>query len=513
MGFHTVFVSSTSACFELENQAPYYAPDAFDVSCNGVPALTGVAKNVFSLFNLRPDTDYTVAIGGDTVQLHTASESACINVLDFGAKGDGRQDDTLAIQTAILACPENGRVFVPAGTYHILPLTFKSHMTFELSQGATLLAETVESRYPIWPGEIDDVVTGEKVQISSFEGTPMPCYQSILNAHHAKDVTIIGQGIVDGNAQNSTWWLDHRNRTIGRPQLMFFNQCTDVNFHGITGRNSPSWNIHPFFSKNLGFYDMAVEAPKDSPNTDGTDPESCDNVEYVGVRFSVGDDAIAIKAGKMYMGMKYQTPATRHTIRNCLMEYAHGGVVLGSEMSGGIKDLTVSQCLFTHTDRGLRIKTRRGRGKYAVIDGVTFENIRMENVLTPLVINMFYFCDPDGKTEYVWSKEKLPVDDGTPYLGSFTFKDVTCIDCEWAAGYFYGLPEQPVGSVRLENVSFDFKKDASSGHPAMMSYIDECSKLGLYFNNVKSVSLHNVTMSGQDGERVMLHNVDAFDED
>ena len=94
-------------------------------------------------------------------------------------------------------------------------------------------------------------------------------------------------------------------------------------------------------------------------------------------------------------------------------------------MSGGVKDLTVSQCVFSHTDRGLRIKTRRGRGKDAVIDGVTFENIKMDNVITPLVINMYYFCDPDGKTEYVWSRDpKTPVDDGTPYLGKFLFRDI-----------------------------------------------------------------------------------------
>ena len=274
------------------------------------------------------------------------------------------------------------------------------------------------------------------------------------------------------------------------------------------GRNSACWNFHPFFCKNVHFYDIAVEAPKDSPNTDGTDPESCDDVRYIGVRFSVGDDAIAIKSGKMYMGMKYQTPATRHVVRNCLMEYAHGAMVLGSEMSGGVKDLSVSQCYFKHTDRGLRIKTRRGRGKYAVIDGVEFSNIRMDNVMAPLVMNMYYFCDPDGHEQIVWSKEYHPVDDTTPYLGSFTFRDMDCTDCEWAAGYFYGLTEQHIGSVTIENVRFTFKEDASSGYPAMMDYIDRECRRGLYFNGVRKVHLKNVTMSGQLGERLITVNTD-----
>lgn len=513
MKFHNLYVSSVSACFELDNASAYYSPDAFDVLLNGAPALTGVRTNVFSLFYLQPETDYTVTVGDTSVNIHTAAESGCISIRDFGAVGDGVTDDTAAVQNAIYACPKGGRVLVPTGTYFLQPIVLKSNMTLDLQEGATILADPCEEHYAILPGEIQDNVTGEEHQISSWEGTPTPCRQSFLSAHHAENITILGQGTIDGNAVNSTWWVDVKNRKIGRPKLVFFNHCENVVFHGIVGKNSACWNFHPFFCKKVSFYQIAVEAPKDSPNTDGTDPESCDDVRYIGVRFSVGDDAIAIKSGKMYMGMKYKTPATNHLIRNCLMEYAHGAVVLGSEMSGGIKDLTVSQCMFSHTDRGMRIKTRRGRGKYCVVDGVEFSNIRMDNVMTPLVINMYYFCDPDGKTEYVWSKEKLPVDDRTPYLGSFTFRDMECTDCEWAAGYFYGLTEQHIESVTIENVNFTFKEDASSGHPAMMSYIDEECKRGLYFNCVKEVHLKNVTMSGQVGDMVTAINVEEVTEE
>lgn len=504
MKFHLIYISSVSACFELENDSPYYAQTAYNVEVNGETALNDVRTNVFSLFDLCPDTEYRVSIGESAVSVRTKSETACISAADFGTVHDGVTDDTTALQTAIFACPIGGRVRIDAGTYFIRPLVLKSDITVELCEGAVLLGDTEPEHYPVWPGEIVDPNTGKEVQVSSFEGTPMACHQSFISAHRAKNIAIVGRGVIDGNAQNSVWWINPKERKAGRPRLFFCNDCENIVFHGITGRNSASWNFHPYFSKNIGFYDMAVEAPKDSPNTDGTDPESCDGVNYIGVRFSVGDDAIAIKAGKMYMGMKYQRAATNHVIRNCLMEYAHGAVVLGSEMSGGVRDLTVSQCLFCHTDRGLRIKTRRGRGKYAVIDGVEFSNIHMDNVLSPLVINMYYFCDVDGKSEYVQDKTARPVDDGTPYLGRFVFRDIRCENYEYAAGYFHGLPEQPIDSVEIDNVTFTAKPDAGEGFPAMMCDIEPHSKAGLRFINVKNVKLNNVTIEGQDGDRVTI---------
>ncbi len=507
MNFSILTVTSVSACFELKNTDPYYASAPFDVLLDGTAVLTGVRTNVFSLFDLTPDTEYRVAVGEDELSFRTRPETACLNVRDFGAAGDGRTDDTAAIQNAIAVCPPGGRVSVPEGTYWIRPISLKSDLTLELKKGAVLLADACEEHYPILPGEVADARTGEMRQISTWEGSPFPGRQSFLSAFHAQNLTIVGRGAVDGNACNSTWWNDVKTRTLGRPRLVFLNGCENVTIHGILGKNAASWHFHPFFCKNVRAFDIAVEAPRDSPNTDGFNPESCDGVSCVGIRFSVGDDAIAVKSGKMYMGEKYRTPCRNVTIRNCLMEYAHGAVVLGSEMSGGIRELSVSQCLFSHTDRGMRIKTRRGRGKYAVIDGVEFSNIKMDNVMCPLVVNMYYFCDPDGKTEYVWSKEKLPVDDRTPYLGSFTFRDMVCTDCEWAAGYFYGLTEQPVGSVTIENVSFSYKANASRGCPAMMSYAEEVSKMGLYFNSVQKVTLKNVTIDGQDGEEIVKENV------
>ena len=203
------------------------------------------------------------------------------------------------------------------------------------------------------------------------------------------------------------------------------------------------------------------------------------------------------------MGKTYKTPASNHTLRNNLFKNGHGAIVLGSEMSGGVKNLSVSQCVFSHTDRGLRIKTRRGRGKDGVIDGVVFENIKMDNVITPLVINMYYFCDPDGHTEYVWSRKSLPVDEGTPYLGKFVFKDIECVNCECMAGYFDGLVEQPIKEIVIENVSFSFKEDAKPFLPAMLENVSEYCKAGLYVDNVENLVLKNVTFSGVVGEKII----------
>lgn len=509
MKISNLFSSSCSAVFELDNDLCYTSPHPYVVSLNGQPVAGSFHDNVFSLFDLTPDTAYTVSTSLDPQPLtfRTNKESCCINVRDFGAAGDGQKDDTKAMQMAILTCPEGGRIRVPEGIYLITPITLKSHITLEIMEGATLLGSISESDYTVLPGEVKSSPGGASVECVSWEGCPVPSHQSLLSAYHAEDIHIVGKGLVDGNAQNSTWWIEPKKRGVARPKLFFTNRCRNVIIHGVSFCNSPSWNLHPYHSEGLGFYDISVTAPKDSPNTDGLDPESCDRVEIIGCHFSVGDDAIAIKSGKVYAGKIANVPASRHTIRNCLMEFAHGAVVLGSEMSGGIKDLSVTRCLFKNTDRGLRIKTRRGRGKDAVVDGVTFQNIRMDGVLTPLVMNMFYFCDPDGKSDYVQNKQPLPVDDRTPYLGRFCFKDMICTNCSVAAGFFYGLPEQPIEEIEITNVGFTFSEHAVEGYPAMMLGIKSCALTGLHFHNVRRVRLHEVSLMGVKGEKLTLDNV------
>lgn len=507
--FKKLFISSTSACFELENKNPYYSPQPYKIILNGEEQEQEQTANVFSIFNLLPNTVYTVKISNDeyTLNFKTEAETAVLNVKQFGAKADGVSDDTEAVQKAIDGCPNGGRVLFTEGVYLVRPLTLKSDITLELKKGAQLLGDVNEDNYPRIPAKIVHGDGTEEI-LAMWEGNPHDCHQSFISAYKRQNIKIVGEGVINGNADKSTWWSRPKGREVARPRLVFLNKCQNVFFHGVTCKNSASWNLHPFFSKNLGFYGVTVQNPYDGPNTDALDPESCDGVEIIGCSFSVGDDCVALKAGKLYMGSKYKTPASNHVIRNNLFQNGHGAIVLGSEISGGVKNLTVCQCVFKHTDRGLRIKSRRGRGKDSVIDGVVFENIKMINVITPLVINMYYFCDPDGHSEYVWSREKRPVGDDTPYMGKFVFRNIDCADCECMAGYFDGLVELPIKEIVLENVNFAFKKDAKPFTPAMLEYVSDYCKAGLYVDNVQKITLKNVTFKGVEGENLIIKNCD-----
>lgn len=499
-----LFVSGTSACFELENKNPYYSPASYFVTLDGKVVGDEKTSNVFSLFNLTPDTEYTVGITGDsfTLKFMTEKETGTVNVKELGAKGDGVSDDTYYVQMAIDSCPKGGRVIIPEGSYYIRPIKLVSDITLEILKGGELLGDIVEEHYPYVPAKCDD--DGEESILATWEGNPYPCHQSFVSAYRQKNIKIVGEGTINGNADKSTWWATPKGRAVARPRLVTLNKCENVVFHGVTCKNSAAWNLHPYFSNKLGFYDIRVQNPYTAPNTDGLDPESCDDVKIIGCVFSVGDDCVALKSGKLYVGSKYKTPANHHVIRNDLFENGHGAIVLGSEVSGGVKNLTVCQCVFRHTDRGLRIKTRRGRGKTCIIDGVVFENIKMDNVITPFVINMYYFCDPDGHTEYVYSREKRPVGDDTPYMGKFVFRDIECTDCECMCAYFDGLVEQPVKDITIENVSFSFKADAKPFIPAMLEFVKDYCKAGIYVDNVDKLTLKNVTFDGVEGENIIV---------
>ena len=512
--FHLLFASSSSACFELDNKNQYYAPAPYTIFLDGKEVRNG-ETNVFSLFGLKADTEYNVTVVSgerrESLIFRTNAERFVINVKDFGAIGDGVSDDTKAIRAALDFLPEGGRLYFPEGRYLTFPQAIRSHMTLEFAEGAVLLGSPERARYQVVPGEVHDFDNGKELIFGAFEGEVREMYQALLSAAYAEDITIIGPGTVDGNAGAGDFWTNFKEFGIARPRLFFFSNCKDIRIHGIHACNAASWQFHPFFSERVSFYDVFVTAPKDSPNTDAIDPESCDYVNIIGCRFSVGDDCIAIKSGKMALGMRYKKPADHHVIRNCLMEFGHGAVTLGSESSAGIQNLTVEQCFFRKTDRGLRIKTRRGRGKLSDISGVVFDNIRMEGVRTPVVINMWYNCvDPDRFSEYVWSREHLPVDDRTPHLGSFHFYNLDCTDAEVAACYIDGLPEMPIDEVCFRNCSISFAENAKPGIPAMENFAEERCRFGLYLENVKKIILENVSLSGVDGEHVISPHHDEL---
>lgn len=508
-----VMVTARNAVIEIADGGKYFARAEYSIRVNGREALRA-DKTIVSLYDLKPDSDYTVEIFAGTekkgeVKLHTAHEFVTLDVRRFGAKGDGVQDDTHAIQAAILACPGESRVLIPAGTYRITSLFLKSHTRIELAEGAELKAFTEKEKFPVFPGMIESYDEKEQYNLGSWEGNPLPMYTGIICGVDVEDVVIYGRGTINGNASRENWWKNPKDyKEAFRPRLFFINGCRNVILQGVTCCNSPAWTLHPYFSNDLKFIDLNVLNPADSPNTDGCDPESCKNVDILGVRFSLGDDCIAVKSGKIYMGRKYKVPSENIMIRQCLMENGHGAVTLGSEMAGGVLNLTVEDCVFRHTDRGLRVKTRRGRGKDAVLNNIIFRGLELDHVMTPLVVNSFYFCDPDGKTSYVQSREPYPVDDRTPSIKKLVFEDMKCTNCHVAAAYFDGLPEQKIEEIVMRNISFSYAEDAKFDVPAMSVGVAKSSRRGLYARNVSKLILDNVVIRGQDGEAYELEGVD-----
>lgn len=498
-----------SACFELNSSRPYYSDGEYEILLDGKPVRTE-KRNIFSLFSLTPDTEYTLTAYGRELKFKTDSEDYLFNVRSFNALGDGVHDDTAAFTAAINCMPEGSTLYVPEGTYFLKPLFLKSGMTLYLERGATLLGSAERSDYPVLPA----IIAGKgELNLGSWQGEEAPCFASLITAFMQEGIKITGEGVIDCNALSGDWYENHRvMRTAWRPRGVFLNSCKNVLIHGVTVKNTPSWNVHPYFCRDVRLYDLTLENKPDMPTTDGIDADFCDGVEIAGVKVSVGDDCVAIKSGTLETAKKRKTPCKNVTIRNCLMERGHGGVVLGSELSGGIENITVEKCLFYGTDRGLRIKTRRGRGRQGKCDNVTFSNIEMRDVKVPFSVNMYYnMGDNNGHSEYVWTTEKLPVDERTPAIGCLTFENMVCTGVEYSAGAFYGLPESPIAGVTLKNVSFSYNPKAGYGYPDMREKNEKVRRQGLYFTFTDKVVLENVKIDGQEGEKIILHAVRSFD--
>lgn len=404
MKFNILEIFNRSVTIELETDSIYQQDEKYTIEIDGKVVYAG-KQNVVSIPDLLPDKDYSISVKmGDTVETRnftTGHESYLLDVTAFGAKGDGVTMDTAAIQAAICACPKDGTVYLPKGEYLVTPLFLKSDMTLWLDKGAVILGDTDRNHYPVLPGMTRATDEKSEYNLGTWEGNPLNCYASLITAIDAQNLDIIGPGTIDGNAGNSDWWVNAKvKRGAWRPFAMYLVRCQKVRVQNVRVQNSPCWTVHPYYSDDLAFLNLYIHNPSDSPNTDGLDPESCKNVLVAGTTISVGDDCMAIKSGKFYMSMEHHKVTENIIIRNCRFERGHGSVTVGSKVAGGVKNVRVTQCIFDGTDRGLRIKTRRGRGERSVLDDILFENIDMNGVHMPFTVNMFYFCDPDGHTDY-----------------------------------------------------------------------------------------------------------------
>jgi polygalacturonase len=453
-------------------------------------------RNITKLLDLLPETEYNLSYDNKSLSFVTDGEDFTVDVRKLGATGDGKTDDTAFLQAAINICPEKSRVLIPPGRYKTSSLFLKSGVNIEIKSGAELIFTNKRSGIPHLPGLMTSYDEKFEKIFGTWEGNPLPMFTSMINGFGVRDVCIYGGGTLDGNAlpeNGADWWADEKTmKTAFRPRMIFLSNCENITVFGLSLKNSPSWTIHPFFSKNISFFSLDINNPENSPNTDGIDPESCENVKICGVKFTLGDDCVAVKSGKIWAANAYKTPCKNVEISHCLMQNGHGAVTIGSEMAAGIYGVNVHHCEFINTDRGLRVKTRRGRGNLAVIDDINFRDIKMTDVKVPFVINAYYFCDPDGKSDYVQTREKLSFDERTPIIKRVSLQDIssTGVIC---AGFFYGLPESPIEEIALRNITFEFAESGKSFMPAMLCGVREVYRKGFYVYSVGNFSLKNVT--------------------
>lgn len=413
------------------------------------------------------------------------------NVVNFGAKRDSSALATKAIAKAIDAAYKKGggTVYFPAGKYLTGPIHLKSNITILIDAGAELhFSDNFDHYLPMVP--------------SRWEGTDVTNFSPLFYAYKAENISIKGRGVIDGHGKK--WWnfsegydekkprskweleFERLNKNILRPDLKGWVErgflrppfiqpiyCKNVLIEGITIRNSPFWTVNPEFCENVTINGVTINNPK-SPNTDGINPESCKYVHISNCHISVGDDCITIKSGKDSAGRKMAAPAENYTITNCTMLSGHGGVVIGSEMSGGVKKIVISNCVFDGTDRGIRIKTARGRG--GVVEDIRVDNIVMKNIREQaIVLDMQY-----AKTQ------PEAVSSRTPQFRNIHFSNITAQTNQ--AVFINGLEEMPVEDISFNDLQFE-------------------AETGAVIKNARLIELHNVRITTKKGSSLFAENV------
>ncbi len=421
------------------------------------------------------------------------------NVLKYGVKNDSSKIATVAIAKAIDAAAKTGggTVYFPAGKYLTGPIHLKSNITIMIDAGAEIH----------FSDNFDDYMP---MVSSRWEGTDVMNFSPLFYGEDLKNITITGRGIIDGHGKK--WWAYSEvyvktspgskwqdefkrlnknvlapdlpgwiERGFLRPPFIQFMNCNNVLIEGITIRNSPFWTVNPEFCENVTIKGITINNPP-SPNTDGINPESCKYVHISDCHITVGDDCITIKSGKDRAGRKMNVPAENHTITNCTMLSGHGGVVIGSEMSGGVKKIAISNCIFDGTDRGIRIKTARGRG--GIVEDIRVDNIIMKNIRDQAIVLDMQYAKTGAEA----------VTERTPLFRNIHFSNITGQVKQ--AGYLNGLEEMPIENVTFNNINLD----AQTGF-----IIKEANKIE--FNNVQ---LNTVTGSAVTAENVKQLKVNGL---
>nr|WP_320058331.1 glycoside hydrolase family 28 protein [uncultured Bacteroides sp.] len=416
-----------------------------------------------------------------------------VDMLKAGAKANGTVLNTKLINNTIVRLNKagGGTLFFPSGTYLTGSIVMKSNITIELEAGATLL----------FSDNFDDYLPFVDMR---YEGVMMKSFSPLIYAVDAENITIKGEGTLDG--QGKKWWMeffrimvdmkdngvrdlnkyqalwDKENDTkslyaetnsdyAGTLQRRFFRppfiqpvRCKNVRIEGVKITNSPFWTVNPEFCDNVTIKGTTIHNVP-SPNTDGINPESCKNVHISDCHISVGDDCITIKSGRDLQGRKLAVPCENITITNCTMLSGHGGVVIGSEMSGSVRKVVISNCIFDGTDRGIRLKSTRGRG--GVVEDIRISNIVMSNINNEaIVMDLMYSNMPVE-----------PLSERTPVFRNIHVSGLTATGVKTPI-VIRGLDEAHITDVSLRDINIESKEKP-------------------HFQNCDRITLDDVIVNGQ----------------
>ena len=445
------------------------------------------------------------------------------NIADYGADPTGIELATTAIQTAIDECNAagGGTVIIPAGVYTSGPIQLKSNVRLYTEPNSLIMFSHDLDQYEIYD--------------TWWEGIPTKRCTSPLNAFNAENIAITGHGIFNGNGEwwrplkkskmapnqwkehlkkggivteQNIWYPDSASilaqsycvdqnvpvitddslwkevKSFLRPVLVHFVGCKNILLEGVTFENSPAWNIHPMCCENLILRDLTVRNPWYSQNGDGVDVESCKNVVISRCSFDVGDDAICMKSGKNKPGRDRGIPTENVVVDDCVVYHGHGGFVCGSEMSGGIKNVQVSNNLYIGTDVGLRFKSTRGRG--GIVENIYIRDINMVNIPNEgLLFDLFYGGKAAGEETEEELAARMNADapeasEETPAFRNIVIENVIGTNLKRAM-YFNGLPERKIENVTLRNINMSAKE-------------------GALFRQTNGLIIDNVTILPEQGE-------------
>jgi polygalacturonase len=512
-----------------------------------VPVLFAIPLFALSFHGLAQNkaVQQTYSFDNLPVVATTSFKKDTISIVKYGAKNDGITLNTNSINQAITACNQagGGVVVIPEGLWLTGPIELKSNVNLHLRKNALLQFTKDFDQYPIVE--------------SNWEGLPQMRNQSPIWAVNQQNIAITGYGIIDGAGDawrmvkkdkltESQWktllasggvlsedkkqWYPSEKSLKGaktknagaiskektaeyfagikdflRPNLLVLTSCKRILLEGVTFQNSPAWNLHPLMSEDITIRNVYAKNPWYAQNGDGLDLESCKNVLVEGSTFDVGDDGICIKSGRDEEGRKRAMPTENVIIRNSTVYHAHGGFVIGSEMSGGARNIFVSDCTFIGTDIGLRFKTTRGRG--GVVENIHARNINMKDIAGEAILFDMYYAaiDPialNGEKREAPKTELLPVTAGTPVFRKFYISNVVC-DGASKAVFVRGLPEMSISDIYLDNLTIKATEgiDIQEAKNIQISntHLNVKNALPLiYVQNGKSIGLKNIGYTNAD---------------